>query len=306
MPFAQRSNGIAAEHGPVNKPSVEHYAMNKHTQTQTAAARIARICHRKGFPTPSSNIKLAYDVDVSVHSKWQPKKSTDLTLFSDHLPPTAANGHNMWVGGDSCNPWIWCVNCWAYSNKVVKKLAEQCKGSGNMFAVNTLMQGYHPCTNKEKRATHQHAPNDVHTLAYHFQNPATNESDKVKVLSAAVNIHNPKDKRLGNKWQSIMQRVNIRLAPRIRYCNPMQAKKQHDEGRTTQMQAPPIRPQLANAPRRLVWADIGGRPHAMIVVATQNRATAIAAAKQVCIAAYANAHRKQRKEAIIAQRRTKG
>ena len=70
----------------------------------------------------------------------------------------------MWVGGDSCNPWIWCVNCGAYSNKVVKKLAEQCKGNGNMSAVNTLMQGYHPHTNKEKRATNQNAPSDVHTL----------------------------------------------------------------------------------------------------------------------------------------------
>ena len=148
------------------------------------------------------------------------RRTTDLTLFIDHVPPSAANGHNMRIGGDSCNPWIWCVNCGAYSNKVVNKLAEQCKGNGNMFAVNTLMQGYNPCTSKEMRAAKQHAPDDVHTLAYYFQNPATIEGDKSRVLSGAVNAHKTKDKRLGNKWQSIMQRANIRIAPHLRYCNP--------------------------------------------------------------------------------------
>ena len=101
-----------------------------------------------------------------------------------------------------------------------------------------------------------------------------------------------------------MQRANIRIAPRLRYCNPAQTKKQHDENRTIQTPTPSSRPQLTNAPRRLVWADIGGRPREAVVAATQNRETAIAAAKQVCIAAYASAYRKQRKQAIIALRDT--
>ena len=67
MPFAQRFGGIAAEQGPLNKPNIEHHAINKHTQAQIAAARIARICHRKGFSTPSTDIKLAFEADKITH-----------------------------------------------------------------------------------------------------------------------------------------------------------------------------------------------------------------------------------------------
>ena len=82
----------------------------------------------------------------------------------------------------------------------------------------------------------------------------------------------------------------------------MQTKKHHDECRTTKPPTPSTQPQLTNPPRRMVWADIGGKPQGNIAAATQNRTTAIQAARHVCIAAYASAYRKQRKAAILAQR----
>ena len=304
IPFAQRSSGIAAEHGPSNKPSAENHPINNHTQAQTAAARIARICNRKGFKVKTTNLDIALNADKQIAKRTLQIQTADSTLFTDHVPPSAANGHTMWVGGNSCNPWIWCVKCGAYSNRVVKKLAEPCRGEGSTTAVKALMQGVEPNPTSSKHVDKQHAPSDIHTLTYFFQHPANTAGDRTKVLQAAVHTHNPKDKRLGTKWQSIMQRANIRITPRLRFCNPMQTKKQHDENQTSQATTPSYRPPLANPPRRMVWADVGGRPQEKTVAAAQNRETAIQAARQICIAAYASAYRKHRKAAILAQRGT--
>ena len=208
-------------------------------------------------------------------------------------------GHTMWVGGDATKPWVWCTACGAYSTKVVKKLAQQCPRTGNMHAVNTLMKGFEPQSRaKTLKSVHNNDEDKkaLATMANAFAHPATTEDECIKVLCAIVRLHDHKDKRLGPKWEAIRQKYNIRVTDKHRMVVAKEmrlayAAATHVQACTHQRNQIP----LTSPPRKMAWADLGGRPTNTQDSKHDNRANAIAAARIVCTHTYWTTYRRDKK-----------
>ena len=261
--YATNSKGLAMQHTVEEPP----HRRDEVVKTTSAKARIARIRSKCGGAHQEALASDWPDIQIG---RIGARNIDHSTYTTDIIPPEHTKGHTIWVAGNSERPWLWCTKCGAYTNKSVRNLNKQCKGSGCTFATMQLDEGFEPSKDQRTNAftDNEDGKPDFSVIKHHFTCPAsTDKQCRDLIWAIYCQLKQGSNPGTAKIWPTLLDSYNCRVVRGRKITQKLAQEALHrireslKELRYIRVVNSANRVPLATPPRRLTWEDTGQDRH---------------------------------------------